>query len=54
MSMERLQQALFREEERAQGLAMQLSQGQDRQPLAPEGAPPAADVRRLQAGMKLW
>ena len=27
------------------GLAMQLSQGQGRQPLAPEGAPPAAGVR---------
>ena len=35
-------------ETHTRGLAMQLSQGQDHQPLAPEGAPRVADVRLSQ------
>jgi hypothetical protein len=38
----------------ARGLTIQLSQGQDRQPHMPEGAPPAAGVLRLQAALPLW
>ena len=37
------------ESQPARGLAIQLSQGQDRQPLRPEGVPPAAGVLRSQA-----
>ena len=37
------------ESQHARGLTMQLSQGQGRQPLRPEGAPPAAGVPRSQA-----
>ena len=35
----------------ARGLTIQLSQGQGRQPLVPEGAPPAAGVPRLKAAV---
>ena len=37
------------ESQPARGLAIQLSQGQDRQPLRPEGVPPAAGGLRSQA-----
>ena len=37
------------ESQHARGLTIQLSQGQGRQPLRPEGAPPAAGVPRSQA-----
>ena len=37
------------ESQHARGLTMQRSQGQGRQPLRPEGAPPAAGVLRLHA-----
>ena len=36
------------------GLTVQLSQGQDRPPLRPEGAPPTAGVLRSQAVLPLW
>jgi hypothetical protein len=38
----------------AHGRTIQLSQGQDRQPLMPEGAPPAAGVLRSQAALPVW
>ena len=37
------------ESQHARGLTIQLSQSQGRQPLRPEGAPPAAGVPRSQA-----
>jgi len=37
------------ESQHARGLTIQLSQGQGRQPLRPEGAPPATGVPRSQA-----
>jgi hypothetical protein len=37
------------ESQHARGLTIQLSQGQGRQPLRPEGAPPATGVLRSQA-----
>jgi hypothetical protein len=37
------------ESQHARGLTIQLSQGQGRQPLRPEGAPPAAGVPRSHA-----
>ena len=37
------------ESQHARGLTIQLSQGQGRQPLRPEGAPRAAGVPRSQA-----
>jgi hypothetical protein len=37
------------ESQHTRGLTIQLSQGQGRQPLRPEGAPPAAGVPRSQA-----
>ena len=37
------------ESQHARGLTIQLSQGQGRQLLRPEGAPPAAGVPRSQA-----
>jgi hypothetical protein len=39
------------ESQHARGLTIQLSQGQGRQPLPPEGAPPAAGVPRSQAAL---
>ena len=36
------------ERQHARGLTIQLSQGQGRQPLQPEGAPPAAGVCRAR------
>ena len=39
------------ESQHARGLTIQLSQGQGRQPLRPEGAPPAAGVPRSQAAL---
>jgi hypothetical protein len=39
------------ESQHARGLTIQLSQGQGRQPLRPEGAPPAAGVLRSQAAL---
>ena len=39
------------ESQHARGLTIQLSQGQGRQPLGPEGAPPAAGVPRSQAAL---
>jgi hypothetical protein len=38
----------------AYGRTIQLSQGQDRPPLRPEGAPPTAGVLRSQAALPLW
>jgi hypothetical protein len=38
----------------AHGLTIQLSQGQDRPPRMPEGAPPTAGVLRSQAVLPLW
>jgi hypothetical protein len=38
----------------AHGRTMQLSQGQDRPPLMPEGAPPTAGVLRSQAALPVW
>lgn len=38
----------------AHGWTIQLSQGQDRPPLRPEGAPPTAGVLRSQAALPLW
>jgi hypothetical protein len=38
----------------ARGLTIQLSQGQDRQPLMPEGAPPTAGVLCSQTALALW
>lgn len=38
----------------ARGRTMQLSQGQDRPPLMPEGAPPTAGVLRAHAALPLW
>ena len=40
-----------RERRHASGLTIQLSQSQGRQPLVPEGAPPAAGVPRLKAAV---
>ena len=37
------------ERQHARGLTIQLSQGHGRQPLRPEGGPPAAGVPRSQA-----
>jgi len=39
------------ESQHARGLTIQRSQGQGRQPLRPEGAPPAAGVLRSQAAL---
>jgi len=39
------------ESQHARGLTIQLSQGQGRQPVRPEGAPPAAGVLRSQAAL---
>ena len=39
------------ESQHARGLTIQLSQGQGRQPLRPEGAPRAAGVPRSQAAL---
>ena len=39
------------ENQHARGLTIQLSQGQGRQLLRPEGAPPAAGVLRSQAAL---
>ena len=39
------------ESQHARGLTIQLSQSQGRQPLRPEGAPPAAGVPRSQAAL---
>jgi hypothetical protein len=39
------------ESQHARGLTIQLSQGQGRQPLRPEGAPLAAGVPRSQAAL---
>jgi hypothetical protein len=39
------------ESQHTRGLTIQLSQGQGRQPLRPEGAPPAAGVLRSQAAL---
>jgi hypothetical protein len=38
----------------ARGLTIQLSQGQGRQPLVPEGAPLAAGVPRSNTARALW
>jgi hypothetical protein len=38
----------------AHGRTIQLSQGQDRPPLMPEGAPPTAGVLRSQAALPWW
>ena len=39
------------ESQHTRGLTIQLSQGQGRQPLRPEGAPPAAGVPRSHAAL---
>ena len=39
------------ESQHTRGLTIQLSQGQGRQPLRPEGAPPAAGMPRSQAAL---
>ena len=39
------------ESQQTRGLTIQLSQGQGRQPLRPEGAPPAAGVLRSHAAL---
>jgi len=39
------------ESQHARGLTIQRSQGQGRQPLGPEGAPPAAGVLRSHAAL---